>query len=217
MTLEMTCNSDYSRAMKMEHYRQGVKIRDITNDEIYSYDSPVSYHFEEPIEFLPGDEIKTTCVFRSKNKKKTTFYGRATSDEMCFGFLMYYPQESVTHPYCGSWKSLPSCKIYTHYKDYPVIDKCQWLNMINISHPYTKAIIDGVNNNCVPFGPCTPECIKEVQNIKNHACMNTDIGEYIKSLVLQFKNMDLVDFFTGINSCSAEIARTNQTPCCENC
>lgn len=31
--------------MKIEHYRQGVKIRDITNEPVYSYDSPVTYKY----------------------------------------------------------------------------------------------------------------------------------------------------------------------------
>lgn len=175
------------------------------------------FSFNEPIEFLPGDEIKTTCRFRSKNKKRTTYQGEGTSDEMCYGFLMYYPKESVTARYCGSWRSIATCQIYTHYMDFPVIDDCQWLNMVNTSHPYTKNIIDGVNKNCVPFGPCTPECIEEVQKIKNHACINSDIGEHIKNRVWRYKIMDLVNFYAGINSCAAEMAVMNLTPCCVGC
>lgn len=48
------------REMKIEHYRQGVKIRDITNDPVYSYDSPVTYKYVIQYYILPLEYILFT-------------------------------------------------------------------------------------------------------------------------------------------------------------
>ena len=39
----------------------------------------------------PGDNIDIVCNYKSTSKDSTTYYGDGTSDEMCFGFLIYYP------------------------------------------------------------------------------------------------------------------------------
>ncbi|KAJ8300821.1 hypothetical protein KUTeg_022340 [Tegillarca granosa] len=206
------------REMKIEHYRQGVKIRDITNDEVYSYDSPVTYTFPEAIEFLPGDELKTTCVYKSKNKIKTTFYGDGTSEEMCFGFLTYHPKQSWQTQFCSSWKGLPACKIWSNAGDFPVIDNCKWHTLFNVSHPYSKDLYNGVSQNCVPFGPCTPECLEEVKRIQNHPCIKSDMGDYLKYTGTIRQDMQSIRFYAGIDSCSAALALQNQAPCdCRNC
>ena len=42
----------------------------------------------------PGYELTLQCDFRSTSRTKTTFFGEATSAEMCFAFIMYYPKEN---------------------------------------------------------------------------------------------------------------------------
>jgi len=44
---------------------------------------------------LPGDEVRTKCVYKSLGKNVTTVYGLSTQDEMCFAFLTYHPREAV--------------------------------------------------------------------------------------------------------------------------
>ena len=51
--------------------------------------------FADPVVVHPGDELKTTCVFDSRQRELTTFNGQATQDEMCFAFLTYYPKENM--------------------------------------------------------------------------------------------------------------------------
>ncbi|KAJ8300436.1 hypothetical protein KUTeg_021955 [Tegillarca granosa] len=47
-----------------------------------------------PIQMLPGDEVKMTCLYTSKYKTTPTFYGRGINSEMCFGFVDFYPIEN---------------------------------------------------------------------------------------------------------------------------
>lgn len=59
----------------------------------------------------PGDEIRTTCTFRRPSKGSPVCYGDGTSDEMCFGFLTYFPlQKELLQPWCTSRRSLISCE-----------------------------------------------------------------------------------------------------------
>lgn len=52
---------------------------------------PCSY--SNPVPLMPGDVIKTTCVYNTEYKTKTIFFGESTAEEMCFGFIYYYPMQ----------------------------------------------------------------------------------------------------------------------------
>jgi len=52
------------------------------------------------------------CVFDTTQKNTTTYFGEATSDEMCFGFFAYYPLIDGLG-FCGQWKSIDMC--YSSY------------------------------------------------------------------------------------------------------
>lgn len=45
---------------------------------------------------LPGDEITATCVYNTLSSKRYVYYGESTSDEMCYGFITFYPKEAIT-------------------------------------------------------------------------------------------------------------------------
>ena len=64
--------------------------------------------YDTPLEVLPGDELKMTCQYSSMNRNYTTKHGPGGNDEMCYGFITYYPKEArdscfATHNY------VPSC------------------------------------------------------------------------------------------------------------
>lgn len=60
----------------------------------------MSHHSPEPFVSQPGDEVRTICGFTTATRNKTTFFGEATNDEMCFGFVTYYPRQNVKQPFC---------------------------------------------------------------------------------------------------------------------
>lgn len=49
------------------------------------------FRLANPVQVKPGDEIVVDCVFDSTRRTTKTKFGEGTSDEMCFGFLAYYP------------------------------------------------------------------------------------------------------------------------------
>lgn len=99
----------------IQHWRDGALLNTLFNEEIYSYDTPVFLDFAEPIEFQPGDELKTVCGFSSLSKNDITYTGDATSDEMCYGFLTYYPAEAKFDT-CVSYENLHECAASDFYE-----------------------------------------------------------------------------------------------------
>ena len=68
--------------------------------------SASAWHFEDQtvrpildnggIQAMPGDTLKTTCVFNSMSRSKTTYFNLATTDEMCVNnILTIAPTESA--------------------------------------------------------------------------------------------------------------------------
>jgi dopamine beta-monooxygenase len=63
-----------------------------SDDYIYNKDSININRYETPLILKPGDELKTECNFNSMSRTTTTFWGDGTYDEMCYGFITYYPK-----------------------------------------------------------------------------------------------------------------------------
>ncbi|KAK6190938.1 hypothetical protein SNE40_002698 [Patella caerulea] len=135
----------------------------LTNDEKYSYDTPVLYQYETPIEVKPGDSIETVCTYRSISRKTTAVYGEGTFDEMCFGIFNYYPAEALTSPMCATLKDLDLCDFMDM--------KCDYIAIGNFSHPETRKLIDKVMSKCSYENHCLHGCRDVVQDIiANHDC-----------------------------------------------
>lgn len=80
------------KTLKLAQYRGGKFIRYLAKDDVFSYNNPTNTAFDPPVLLEPGDELRTTCVYDTTKRKKTTYYGDGTYDEMCFGFIRYYPK-----------------------------------------------------------------------------------------------------------------------------
>jgi len=94
----------------IEHWRNGELLNSLFSESVYSYDNPIFNEFDPPIEFRPGDELKTKCVFKTTGKDEITYFGEATSDEMCYSFLNFYPVENGADS-CVSWEEYDQCEI----------------------------------------------------------------------------------------------------------
>jgi dopamine beta-monooxygenase len=159
--------------------------------------------YRTSIEIKPGDEIRTKCVFKSSSKSVTTFQGDATSDEMCFGFLTIHPITNVRIPYCTSWKGISTLKLYSNQ----VINNCDRKVFANASHPDMKDIYQKINTHCVSLSKCLEECKEVVKEIKLHPCMQGDIGEALKWQARFSREVDVLTFFSKIESCDIELLR----------
>jgi len=70
------------------------------------------FRYEQPITIRPGDEVRTTCVYDSTSRDLTTRGGSGYLEEMCYGFLTFYPKQAVHRgaTFCTSWKTIPICQ-----------------------------------------------------------------------------------------------------------
>ncbi|CAI5473052.1 unnamed protein product [Closterium sp. Yama58-4] len=61
-------------------------------------------------ELLPGDELRTSCVWESTARTNVTVGGPSTEDEMCIDYLIYYParqgqEMDMCYDMCASYEN----------------------------------------------------------------------------------------------------------------
>ncbi|XP_041370971.1 uncharacterized protein LOC121384577 [Gigantopelta aegis] len=178
---------------KVELFRGDKKIKVLTDDPLYSYDSPVVHEYEEPVEIQLGDHLKTTCVFRSLSKNKTTYWGFGSYEEMCFGLLTVYPKHNIIND-CVSWKNISFCDFTNMYS------ACT-NNSIAGSTDYAVAIRKKVLDNCNVFGGCRSECPAVLADVRKEPCLAGELGEYSLMEMSRSRNMDLMKFAFAMRSC----------------
>lgn len=155
-------------SMTVELFRNGSKIKVLSNDTEFSYDSPVTHHYDPPVQILPGDDLVTTCVFNSLSTTKWVYYGGATSDEMCLGFLTLYPKDAVAKiGHCVNRGPLSTCQ---ELAGTPV-DGCNWRDFVNETHSDTIALVERLTQHCGVGGECRQECRDLVKTIGSHPCL----------------------------------------------
>ncbi|XP_067664198.1 dopamine beta-hydroxylase-like [Haliotis asinina] len=184
----------------------GETKRYLTNDQNYSYDNPTDVRYDPPVAIHPGDSLKTTCEYRSVSSKKTTFYGLATSDEMCFSPFVYYPK-SVSRRYkCTSWKTLDLCDMESG-----VIMGCRIDDFCNNSHTDTKMLMDMVLDKCSANGGCLEKCPEAIIKAEKHPCLAKGIMQEFLLTVKSRKNPDLktTQFIAALRSCSLKKDKNN--------
>ncbi|XP_021380223.1 uncharacterized protein LOC110467403 [Mizuhopecten yessoensis] len=164
-------------------HRNGTKIRDITFDNPYRYDSPAFYKYDPPIEVRPGDEIRTTCTYSSIDKQRTVYFGDGTTDEMCFGFMTYYPRQNIPMPYCTTWKTVEKCKRYLPQFG-GVVNDCPWKTFLSSKNPDTRRIVGNVLSLCSNINgsrdrQCSDRCTETVEESREHVCLQGDLGELL--------------------------------------
>ncbi|XP_061173636.1 DBH-like monooxygenase protein 2 homolog [Saccostrea echinata] len=206
------------REMKLEYYRDGKKLRDLSYETDYSYDSPKTFEFTTPIEFRPGDEIITTCVFSSMNMNRTVYKGDATNDEMCLGFLTYHPMENLTLTTCTQWQDISENSLNAYGDKVIIVNGCNTTAFIDDNHPATAAFIKAVFDNCKMLSGCIPECRAFLTEAMKNPCVNGSVGAYYRELAVEKRQQTRFSMFTALDSCNTEIARENcQANCLDTC
>ncbi|XP_061195555.1 tyramine beta-hydroxylase-like [Saccostrea echinata] len=163
---------------KVSIYRDGEILKELTNDKEYDYNSPTFYRFDPPIEVRPGDEIRTTCTYSSVGINRTTFYGDSVTDEMCFGFLTYYPQQNSYTQFCTSFKNVLLCKRYLPRLQ-GVYDNCSWRAFRSGQDKVEMEITKQLKSECGNKTTCSRACADAVEAMARHPCLQGDIQGYI--------------------------------------
>lgn len=178
---------------RLELLRNGTKVQDLAWDQTYDYDSPVPHRLDPPVALHPGDEIRTTCTFRRPPSGQPVCYGDATADEMCFGFLTYFPlQRDLHEPWCTSRRSLISCeRTLPKLWDKP-IGGCAWRSFIKPPSKEALQFVGSVLGACYVKEEltCSENCRETLGKIRQHPCFVGDIGYYVVDKILAQRGME---------------------------
>jgi len=200
------------RSMKIEIFRDGKLYRTVTNEDYYSYDNPIEHKHDPFIEILPGDEIKTTCVFNSLSSDRHIYYGDGTQDEMCFGFLQIYPKDALpAEASCVSLGAASACDVAFGTP----VGNCDWKVFTNGSHPDTKGWWQEVDKNCNLDGFCRPECKEISERVKNHPCLKGPASSWVNYVFDQFHEGTALR--AKLHSCNSEDSAKDCADCMEYC
>ena len=157
----------------------------------------------------PGDSFDVKCEYQSKLKQQVTFFGDATSDEMCLAFIAYYP----FHPQytmCMSSGNLPMCIGGSERFKFAVPHKCNiTLLVAEKFQPFVMKIL----SHCDPTGvTCKPGCQDEINKFKSADPCFTGDALYVTEFVMQRGNREMVRRFQlAIRSCDTELSAAMKT------
>jgi len=165
----------------------------ITNDDPYSYDSPVLNEYKTPITVHPGDELTTFCTFQSRSRSEVTTYGQGSYEEMCFVFFTFYPVENATETQCNQYGKVNLCGDY---------DSCDFETIFDVTNAKTKAMIDMILEHCDETGAtCKASCPAAVHEMrKENACIRVNY-EFIYDTYKDYAHPTMLKFLTALESC----------------
>ncbi|BFG03078.1 MOXD1 homolog 1 [Drosophila madeirensis] len=80
------------RKMSLRHIRDGKELSRIIEDDNFDYRYQQFHQLANETVVLPGDYIITDCAYETIERKRPTFGGYSTKQEMCLSFITYYPK-----------------------------------------------------------------------------------------------------------------------------
>ncbi|XP_048241452.1 uncharacterized protein LOC124142783 [Haliotis rufescens] len=184
---------------QVELYHQGERTH-IINDPHYSYDNPQTHRYSNQIQMKPGDSLKTTCVYRSVSKTRTTMYGEGSYDEMCFAILSFFPKENMTDN-CYNWKQFDLCKFKNKDR---FIDGCNLKMFLDLTSSEMRQMVNEVMSSCNHYGPCRPECPAVIGRLNKHPCLQGQLGEFLLTRFAESRNSDKIKFVHALRSCDRQ-------------
>ncbi|XP_074647536.1 uncharacterized protein LOC141903331 [Tubulanus polymorphus] len=112
--------------IRTRHFRDGLELPWIFDDTSYDFNYQIWRPLREPVIVKPGDTIMTECTFNTEERENVTYAGEATTSEMCYSFISYYPKIPLT--YCQTFTDTtgPATKVWwDQFKD-KNIDWTNW-------------------------------------------------------------------------------------------
>ena len=80
------------RKAMIEKTNEMNKVVTLVDEPVYDYNTPRWTDHRPYVHVGKKDRLKITCTYDSSSRNKMTTYGDATHDEMCYGFLQYFPK-----------------------------------------------------------------------------------------------------------------------------
>ena len=83
--------------------RSGRELPTVLEDNNYDFNFQSSRRPNHDVLVKPGDELLLECDYHTSDRYQPTFGGLSTREEMCLGFMLYYPRRPL-----ADCRSLPS-------------------------------------------------------------------------------------------------------------
>lgn len=112
------------------------------------------------------------------NRSENVRFGNSTSDEMCLGFLTYFPKRNLKDLYCTNWKTIPLCLLWNQNSD-TVIEGCHVQHLLQGRDATANPIIQNIIQACTPFKTCSDWCRYSVNIARLHPCFHGDVLDFI--------------------------------------
>ncbi|KAJ1556293.1 hypothetical protein HK096_000855 [Nowakowskiella sp. JEL0078] len=88
-------------AINTKHIRAGAELPNVGSLQYYDFNHQGLQQVGlDTNTLVPGDWLITTCSYRGSNT--TIYWGEASSSEMCFNFITYYPKQNTDPQICIS-------------------------------------------------------------------------------------------------------------------
>lgn len=86
------------RALETKILRGGdpSKTEVVVDEQKFDFNAQGSHVLPTPLQVMPGDKLKTTCVYDNPGST-AVFFGEKTEDEMCFDFVLSYPEVGLAN------------------------------------------------------------------------------------------------------------------------
>lgn len=135
------------RKMALRHVRNGKELDRIIEDDNYDYKFQQVRQLENETIVLPGDYIITDCAYETTKRKRPTFGGYSTKQEMCLSFITYYPKIDLA----GCYSMTPVREFFETFGVYQFYS----LNMTDVENLflYNGNILDLLPNTIFPKSP----------------------------------------------------------------
>uniref|UniRef100_A0A1I8PU30 DOMON domain-containing protein n=1 Tax=Stomoxys calcitrans TaxID=35570 RepID=A0A1I8PU30_STOCA len=128
------------RKMTLRHVRDGKEMPRIIEDDNYDYNYQQVRQLENETVVLPGDYIITDCAYETSSRKRPTFGGYSTKQEMCLSFITYYPRIDLA----GCYSMTPVREFFETFGVYQFYS----LNMTDVENLflYNGNVLDYIPN-----------------------------------------------------------------------
>ncbi|KAK3761290.1 hypothetical protein RRG08_014301 [Elysia crispata] len=181
----------------LELVRDGHVVKEIVRDNSYEYTKPPAHVLDEPVKVLPGDELRLTCIFNTrdgeKQRNRTIYWGEGSDGEMCYAFITYYPKV----------KDFNQCIQFDNYDictetGFAPLGECVYPGFL---HAFEMGMASAILEQCGKVESssngdnltgrlCSAACSDAIQEVTGHPCMQGRVGQNARRTLLP----DLVDW-----------------------
>ncbi|PVD37031.1 hypothetical protein C0Q70_04024 [Pomacea canaliculata] len=154
-------------------------------DDSYDYNHPVLHVLDNIVTVLPGDYLRLTCLFSSKDgaqkRTQTIYFGEGSDGEMCYAFISYFP---LVHGFdqCLQFDVHEVNCAPNGYSEYLY---CISRGQQDIISHFLPAAQEACNNHETDIScDLKSTCVQAMNSLYDHKCMQGRIGHYFKTRIL---------------------------------